>query len=174
MLRNDAYWFPRLGRLSRARPTTPAAHPRCENYHLLLPDKRTRGRPARLFPVGGDPALGVGAHRLSLGLRDSLQPWLVADLLILKEEMPRSLASCYEAIVRNLDSISGAYGPPGPAQPGPRHAGAPAEQPHGTASSSAACTNTSANSSRKQPDGRRHHRAIPAMSGQRILILRMI
>src|SRR5665213_3585373 len=48
--------------------------------------------------------------------RDSLQPWLVADLLILKEEMPRSLASCYEAIVRNLDSISGAYGRQGPAQ----------------------------------------------------------
>ena len=30
--------------------------------------------------------------------------------------MPRSLASCYEAIVRNLDSIAGAYGRQGPAQ----------------------------------------------------------
>jgi uncharacterized alpha-E superfamily protein len=48
--------------------------------------------------------------------RESLQPWLVADLLILKEEMPRSLASCYEAIVRNLDQIAGAYGRQGPAQ----------------------------------------------------------
>ena len=48
--------------------------------------------------------------------RESLQPWLVADLLILRDEMPRSLASCYEAIVRNLDSIAGAYGRQGPAQ----------------------------------------------------------
>ena len=30
--------------------------------------------------------------------------------------MPRSLASCYEAIVRNLDSIAAAYGKQGPAQ----------------------------------------------------------
>jgi uncharacterized alpha-E superfamily protein len=30
--------------------------------------------------------------------------------------MPRSLASCYEAIVRNLDSVAGAYGRQGPAQ----------------------------------------------------------
>ena len=48
--------------------------------------------------------------------RESLQPWLVADLLILNEQMPRSLASCYEKIVRNLDSIAGAYGRQGPAQ----------------------------------------------------------
>ena len=40
----------------------------------------------------------------------------MADLLILKEEMPRSLASCYEAIVRNLDLIAGAYGRQGSAQ----------------------------------------------------------
>jgi uncharacterized alpha-E superfamily protein len=51
--------------------------------------------------------------------RESLKPWLVADLLILRDEMPRSLASCYEAIVRNLDSIAGAYGRQGTAQ---RHA----------------------------------------------------
>jgi uncharacterized alpha-E superfamily protein len=36
--------------------------------------------------------------------------------LILKDEMPRSLAACYEAIVRNLDSIAGDYGRQGPAQ----------------------------------------------------------
>ena len=30
--------------------------------------------------------------------------------------MPRSLAACYESIVRNLDSVSLAYGRQGPAQ----------------------------------------------------------
>jgi len=34
----------------------------------------------------------------------------------LKDEMPRSLAACYEAIVRNLNSIAGVYGRQGPAQ----------------------------------------------------------
>src|SRR5690606_35815255 len=48
--------------------------------------------------------------------RDSLKPWLITDLLILQEAMPRSLSSCYEAIVRNLDQIAGAYGRQGPAQ----------------------------------------------------------
>ncbi len=48
--------------------------------------------------------------------RESLKPWLVADLLILRDEMPRSLASCYEAIVRNLDAIAGAYGRQGASQ----------------------------------------------------------
>src|SRR6185369_2099293 len=48
--------------------------------------------------------------------RDSLKPWLVGDLLILRDEMPRSLASCYEAIMRNLDSIAGAYNRQGSAQ----------------------------------------------------------
>ena len=63
--------------------------------------------------------LGIGSSALSAYhwvYHDSLKPWLVADLLILKEELPRSLASCYEAIVRNLDSLSGAYGRQGPAQ----------------------------------------------------------
>src|SRR5690606_9625870 len=48
--------------------------------------------------------------------RDSLKPWLVAELLILKEEMPRSLASCYGNLVADLDQIAHAYGRQGPAQ----------------------------------------------------------
>ena len=45
-----------------------------------------------------------------------MKPWLIADLLILRDEMPRSLASCYENLVQNLDRIAGAYGRQGPAQ----------------------------------------------------------
>jgi uncharacterized alpha-E superfamily protein len=48
--------------------------------------------------------------------RDSLKPWMVADLLILKDQMPRSLASCYQNLVRYLDEIARAYGRQGPAQ----------------------------------------------------------
>jgi uncharacterized alpha-E superfamily protein len=41
---------------------------------------------------------------------------MVADLLILKDQMPRSLASCYQNLVRYLDEIARAYGRQGPAQ----------------------------------------------------------
>jgi uncharacterized alpha-E superfamily protein len=51
--------------------------------------------------------------------RESVKPWLIADLLILRDEMPRSLASCYENLVVYLDHIARAYGRQGPAQ---RHA----------------------------------------------------
>ncbi len=59
--------------------------------------------------MGGDFARGLVAHRLSLVYRTSMKPWLVADLLILRPEMPRSLISCYESIVRNLDSLARAH-----------------------------------------------------------------
>src|SRR6185295_576825 len=78
--------------------------------------------------------------------RDSLKPWLVADLLILRDEMPRSLASCYEAIVRNLDPLRV------PITGKVRRNGRRAEFARGCRTAawteffSAACTNTSANS----------------------------
>ena len=48
--------------------------------------------------------------------RESLKPWLIADLLMLNDQMPRSLASCYENLVIYLDHIARAYGRQGPAQ----------------------------------------------------------
>jgi len=35
---------------------------------------------------------------------------------MLRDEMPRSLANCYENLVQNLDRIARAYGRQGPAQ----------------------------------------------------------
>ena len=48
--------------------------------------------------------------------RENVKPWLVADLLMLRDEMPRSLANCYENLVQNLDRIAKAYGRQGPPQ----------------------------------------------------------
>ena len=42
--------------------------------------------------------------------RENVKPWLIADLLILKLEMPRSLIACYDNIVHFLDAIAKAYG----------------------------------------------------------------
>ena len=57
-----------------------------------------------------DPAHGSALTAYHWVYRENVKPWLVADLLILKEQMPRSLASCYENLVQNLDRIATAYG----------------------------------------------------------------
>jgi uncharacterized alpha-E superfamily protein len=48
--------------------------------------------------------------------RESVKPRLVADLLILNRQMPRSIANCYEMLVRHLDLVADAYGRRGPSQ----------------------------------------------------------
>src|ERR1700690_4158913 len=114
MLRNDAYWFSRLGvYLERADNTARILDVK---YHLLLPAQEHVGGPLDYFQWSAILRSVSALTAYHWGYRETLQPWLVADLLILKEEMPRSLASCYEAVVRNLDQIAGAYGRQGPAQ----------------------------------------------------------
>ncbi len=66
--------------------------------------------------MGGDPALGVGADRLSTGsIARALKPWLIADLLILNDEMPRSLATLLRQSRASTSTRSAlAYGRQGP------------------------------------------------------------
>ena len=114
MLRNDAYWFSRLGvYLERADNTARILDVK---FHLLLPGHERVGGPLDYFQWAAILRSVSALTAYHWVYRDSLKPWLVADLLILKDEMPRSLAACYEEIVRNLDQIAGAYGRQGPAQ----------------------------------------------------------
>ncbi len=113
MLRSDAFWFTNLG----------AAIERADNsarlldvkYHLLLP---------RDEPVGGSldyfqwttilrTVSAMTAYRWVYN--DSVKPWLVADLLILNRQIPRSLAACYDDILRHLDLLASHSGRRGPA-----------------------------------------------------------
>ncbi len=83
--------------------------------------------------------------------RETLKPWLIADLLILNDTLPRSLASCYGNLVRNLDQIGVAYGRQGASQ---RHARGVRNRLNTaiwTISSSTASTNSSRNSLRTMP-----------------------
>ena len=114
MLRNDAYWFSRLGvYIERADNTARVLDVK---YHVLL---------SQDAEVGG----GIDYYQWAAILRSvsalvsyqwvyhqNLRPWLVADLLILREEMPRSLAACYGALSRHLDDIAHRYGISGSAQ----------------------------------------------------------
>jgi uncharacterized alpha-E superfamily protein len=114
MLRNDAYWFTRLGvYLERADNTARILDVK---YHVLLPAHEQVGGPLDYYQWASILRSVSALTSYHWVYRESLKPWLIADLLILKEEMPRSLASCYENIVRYLDSIAQAYGRQGPAQ----------------------------------------------------------
>jgi uncharacterized alpha-E superfamily protein len=114
MLRNDAYWFSRLGvYIERADNTARILDVK---YHLLLPEDQRVGGPLDYFQWAAILRSVSALTSYHWVYRESLKPWLIADLLILREEMPRSLASCYEAIVRNLDQIASAYGRQGPSQ----------------------------------------------------------
>ena len=108
MLRNDAYWFIRLGMaLERADSTARILDVK---YHVLLPNHASVGG-TRDYYQWTSILRSVSAQRAYHWVyRDRLKPWLVADLLILRPEMPRSLAACFDDISRHLDLLATAYG----------------------------------------------------------------
>ena len=114
MLRNDAYWFSRVGvYMERADNTARILDVK---YHLLLPAHEHVGGPLDYYQWAGILRSVSALTAYHWVYKESLKPWLIADLLILNEQMPRSLASCYENLVQNLDRIAGSYGRQGPAQ----------------------------------------------------------
>jgi uncharacterized alpha-E superfamily protein len=104
MLRNEAFWFVHLGTaLERAEHTARILDVK---YHLLLPEYEG---------VGGvlDYNQWQSILRAVSALRsyhwvyhDRLKPWLIAELLILRPEMPRSLLACTSQAVEALDQIA--------------------------------------------------------------------
>src|SRR6267143_840536 len=117
MLRNDAYWFSRLGLyIERADNTARILDVK---YHLLLPAEEHVGGPLDYFQWATMLRSVSALTAYHWVYRESLKPWLIADLLILNDSLPRSLASCYGNLVRNLDQIGVAYGRQGASQ---RHA----------------------------------------------------
>jgi uncharacterized alpha-E superfamily protein len=114
MLRNDAYWFVRLGvAVERADNTARILDVK---YHLLLPEREPVGGGLDYFQwttILREVSALTAFHWV---YRDSVKPWLVADLLVLNRQMPRSLASCYDEAVRRLDQLAAYYGRGGPAQ----------------------------------------------------------
>jgi uncharacterized alpha-E superfamily protein len=117
MLRNDAYWFSRLGlHLERADNTARILDVK---YHVLLPEEEHVGGPLDYYQWTSILRSVSALTAYHWVYRETLKPWLIADLLILNDTLPRSLASCYGNLVRNLDQIGVAYGRQGAAQ---RHA----------------------------------------------------
>ncbi len=117
MLRNDSYWFMRLGHYMERADNT--ARLLDVKYHVLLPDEEAVGGSLDYFQWTAILRAASALNSYHWVYRESVKPWFVADFLILKRAMPRSFVSCYENIVQFLDEIGNAYGRQGPAQ---RHA----------------------------------------------------
>ena len=104
MLRNDAYWFNRLGIFVERADNT--ARLLDVKYHLLLPSDEEVGGSLDYFQWVAILRAVSATTSYHWVYRDRVKPWLIADLLILKAAMPRSLISCYESIDRALDSLA--------------------------------------------------------------------
>lgn len=114
MLRSEAYYFFVLGvMLERADNTARILDVK---YHLLLPENAEVGGGLDYFQWTSILRTVSAQTAYHWVYRQSVKPWLVADLLVLKPEMPRSLASCYDAIRETLDLLGHEYGRQGPAQ----------------------------------------------------------
>jgi uncharacterized alpha-E superfamily protein len=114
MLRNDAYYFSRLGvYIERADNTARVLDVK---YHVLLPEQEAVGGSVDYFQWTAILRAVSAYTAYHWVYRESIKPWNVAELLILRQEMPRSLLSCADNIVRFLDAIGNQYGRHGASQ----------------------------------------------------------
>ena len=114
MLRNDAYWFSRLGVFVERADAT--ARLLDVKSHVLLPPEDEVGGSLDYFQWTSILRAVSAQTSYHWVYRQSLKPWLVADLMILNQQMPRSLAACYDSLTRNLDQIAHFYGRQGASQ----------------------------------------------------------
>src|SRR6185503_14509336 len=96
IMRGEAFNFSRLGTfLERADNTARLLDVK---YHVLLPRDEGVGGAMDYYQWQAILRSVSALRGYHWVYQDRLKPWLVAELLILRPEMPRSLLSCYEQI----------------------------------------------------------------------------
>lgn len=109
MLRDEAYHFIRLGtHLERADNTARILDVK---YHLLLPSAFDVGGAVDYYQWGALLRSLSGFESYRKIYRDLITPRRVAELLILRPDMPRSLRACTNLMAEALDALCD--GPPG-------------------------------------------------------------
>jgi uncharacterized alpha-E superfamily protein len=106
MLRNEAFYFTRLGNFMERADNT--ARILDVKYHVLLPGADAVGGVLDYYQWTAILRAVSAVRSYHWIYPGRIQPWNVADLLILRPEMPRSLLFCYDQIAQNLDRISAA------------------------------------------------------------------
>jgi uncharacterized alpha-E superfamily protein len=105
LLRDDAFRFLRLGTfLERADNTARILDVK---YHILLPSLSDVGGAADYYQWGAILRSVSAFESYRKVYRDLITPKRVAELLILRADMPRSLAACMNEVQRLLQEING-------------------------------------------------------------------
>ncbi len=121
ILKDDALYFIRLGTfLERADNTARILDVK---YHILLPSVQDVGGAADYYQWGAllNSVSAQEAYRKIY--RDSITPMRVAELLILRADMPRSLHACLNEVESTLEVINGRTGREARRLAGEIHAG---------------------------------------------------
>ncbi len=113
MLRSEGYWFLRLGAVIERGDST--ARLLDVKYYLLLPEgERVGGTLDRdQWTTILHTVSARNAYRYIY--REALKPWLIADLLIFRRELPRSLAAAAEETAELLAELGDRTGRQGEA-----------------------------------------------------------
>ena len=103
MMRNPSSWFIRLGATVERADNT--ARLLDVKYHILLPEgEKVGGAMDRdQWTTILQTVSAVNAYRWLY--REGLKPYLVTELLILRRELPRSLAASAEEVVLHLNAL---------------------------------------------------------------------
>jgi uncharacterized alpha-E superfamily protein len=107
MLRNDAFRFLRLGTFVERADNT--ARLLDVKYALLMPEDAAEGGAVDYYEWSAVLRAVSAFQAYQKIFSDTIEPWRVAQLLILREDMPRSLHACYAEITPILDQLSGSY-----------------------------------------------------------------
>jgi uncharacterized alpha-E superfamily protein len=105
LLRDDTYRFLRLGTFFERADNT--ARILDVKYHILLPSLSEVGGAADYYQWGALLRSVSAFESYRKVYRDQITPKRVAELLVLRPDMPRSLTTCMNVVNRLLQEING-------------------------------------------------------------------
>jgi uncharacterized alpha-E superfamily protein len=104
MLRDDAFSFVRLGTFIERADNT--ARLLDVKYHLLLPEQEEVGGAVDYYEWSAVLRSVSAFQAYQKIFSDTIERWRVAELLVLRRDMPRSLHACFDEITSILEQLS--------------------------------------------------------------------
>ncbi len=107
MLHTNAFHFTRLGTFIERADNT--ARLLDVKYHVLMPDEDKLDEAVDYYQWGAvlRAMSAIKAYRMTY--RDTIKPRQVVELLVLREEFPRSLHHCYKVVSDLLEEMAGGH-----------------------------------------------------------------
>lgn len=103
MLRDDGYKFVRLGSFVERADNT--ARLLDAKYHLLMPSGKASNGSVDYYEWSSLLRSVSSFEAYQKVYRDTIEPSKVAELLVLRDDMPRSLHACYDELTPILEQI---------------------------------------------------------------------